>query len=144
MGSDGASVSGRRSLGQSRLLGTSGEAGSRRRRCGGEIGEGQAHRLGSSDEPLLRYDQRPPPRAAHPESRDRDDLHMDSLDDAFEGVVRKFHEGVPVEVDGPIYHQTWKGMKQTTPIIFGGMNTLRLPSSSCNCALVVHGCRAKA
>jgi len=30
--------------------------------------------------------------------------------------------------DGPYYHQTWEGMKQTTPIISGGMNALRLPA----------------
>jgi hypothetical protein len=32
------------------------------------------------------------------------------------------------EADGPYYHQTWEGMKQTTPIISGGMNALRLPA----------------
>ena len=32
------------------------------------------------------------------------------------------------EADGPYYHQEWEGMKQTTPIISGGMNALRLPS----------------
>ena len=143
MGSGGASTSGRRSLARSPSMATKGEAGGRRR-CGGGLGSGQAHRLGSSDEPLLLYDREPPPRAVHHESRDRRDPDMDSLDNSCEGVVRKLHEGVPMEVDGPIYRQTWKGMKQTTPIIFGGMSTLRLPSSSCNCALVVHGCRAKA
>merc|ERR1711988_1713316 len=30
--------------------------------------------------------------------------------------------------DGPYYHQEWQGMKQTTPIISGGMNALRLPA----------------
>merc|ERR1711968_139380 len=30
------------------------------------------------------------------------------------------------EADGPYYHQEWQGMKQTTPIISGGMNALRL------------------
>merc|ERR1711988_1743864 len=30
--------------------------------------------------------------------------------------------------DGPYYHQEWEGMKQTTPIISGGMNALRLPA----------------
>ncbi|CAE7257502.1 rbcL [Symbiodinium natans] len=30
--------------------------------------------------------------------------------------------------DGPYYHQPWEGMKQTTPIISGGMNALRLPA----------------
>ena len=29
--------------------------------------------------------------------------------------------------DGPFYHQEWRGMKPTTPIISGGMNALRLP-----------------
>merc|ERR1712190_702548 len=29
---------------------------------------------------------------------------------------------------GPYYHQEWEGMKQTTPIISGGMNALRLPA----------------
>merc|ERR1712038_486326 len=32
------------------------------------------------------------------------------------------------EADGPYYHQQWEGMKQTTPIISGGMNALRLPA----------------
>merc|ERR1719499_686596 len=32
------------------------------------------------------------------------------------------------DADGPYYHQTWEGMKQTTPIISGGMNALRLPA----------------
>merc|ERR1712159_393547 len=32
------------------------------------------------------------------------------------------------EADGPYYHQEWQGMKQTTPIISGGMNALRLPA----------------
>merc|ERR1712025_1073828 len=32
------------------------------------------------------------------------------------------------EADGPYYHQKWQGMKQTTPIISGGMNALRLPA----------------
>jgi ribulose-bisphosphate carboxylase large chain len=32
------------------------------------------------------------------------------------------------EADGPYYHQKWEGMKQTTPIISGGMNALRLPA----------------
>ncbi len=31
------------------------------------------------------------------------------------------------EADGLYYHQTWQGMKATTPIISGGMNALRLP-----------------
>merc|ERR1712013_75289 len=30
--------------------------------------------------------------------------------------------------DGPFYRQEWEGMKQTTPIISGGMNALRLPA----------------
>merc|ERR1712232_1427548 len=30
--------------------------------------------------------------------------------------------------DGPYYTQEWEGMKQTTPIISGGMNALRLPA----------------
>merc|ERR1711933_124625 len=30
--------------------------------------------------------------------------------------------------DGPYYHQEWEGMIQTTPIISGGMNALRLPA----------------
>ena len=29
--------------------------------------------------------------------------------------------------DGPYYHQEWQGMGQTTPIISGGMNALRMP-----------------
>ncbi len=29
--------------------------------------------------------------------------------------------------DGPFFHQEWRGMKPTTPIISGGMNALRLP-----------------
>ncbi|MCW9033600.1 MAG: ribulose-bisphosphate carboxylase [Rhodospirillales bacterium] len=29
--------------------------------------------------------------------------------------------------DGPYFHQEWGGMKATTPIISGGMNSLRLP-----------------
>merc|ERR1712190_52649 len=29
---------------------------------------------------------------------------------------------------GPYYHQPWEGMKETTPIISGGMNALRLPA----------------
>ncbi len=29
--------------------------------------------------------------------------------------------------DGPVYHQEWEGMKNTTPIISGGMNALRMP-----------------
>jgi len=29
--------------------------------------------------------------------------------------------------DGPYYHQEWRGMRPTTPIISGGMNALRLP-----------------
>jgi hypothetical protein len=32
------------------------------------------------------------------------------------------------EADGPYYHQEWEGMKETTPIISGGMNALRLPA----------------
>merc|ERR1711998_623156 len=32
------------------------------------------------------------------------------------------------EADGPYYHQEWQGMPQTTPIISGGMNALRLPA----------------
>ncbi|CAE7724103.1 rbcL [Symbiodinium sp. CCMP2592] len=32
------------------------------------------------------------------------------------------------EADGPYYRQEWEGMKQTTPIISGGMNALRLPA----------------
>merc|ERR1712178_449840 len=32
------------------------------------------------------------------------------------------------EAPGPYYHQEWEGMKQTTPIISGGMNALRLPA----------------
>merc|ERR1712178_519779 len=32
------------------------------------------------------------------------------------------------EADGPYFHQKWEGMKQTTPIISGGMNALRLPA----------------
>jgi ribulose 1,5-bisphosphate carboxylase large subunit-like protein len=32
------------------------------------------------------------------------------------------------EADGPYYHQEWQGMPQTTPIISGGMNVLRLPA----------------
>ena len=32
------------------------------------------------------------------------------------------------EADGPYYRQEWQGMKQTTPIISGGMNALRLPA----------------
>ena len=39
------------------------------------------------------------------------------------------------EADGPYYHQEWEGMKQTTPIISGGMNALRLPPSSRTWAL---------
>ena len=31
------------------------------------------------------------------------------------------------EVDGLYYRQEWEGMIQTTPIISGGMNALRLP-----------------
>jgi len=30
-------------------------------------------------------------------------------------------------VDGPYYHQEWRGMLPTTPIISGGMNALRIP-----------------
>ena len=30
--------------------------------------------------------------------------------------------------DGPYYHQEWEGMAETTPIISGGMNALRLPA----------------
>tara|TARA_R110001592_G_scaffold345530_1_gene637480 strand:- start:3119 stop:4525 length:1407 start_codon:yes stop_codon:yes gene_type:complete len=30
-------------------------------------------------------------------------------------------------VEGMFYHQEWKGMKPTTPIISGGMNALRMP-----------------
>eukprot|EP00420_Gonyaulax_spinifera_P031885 CAMPEP_0197869442 /NCGR_PEP_ID=MMETSP1439-20131203/300_1 /TAXON_ID=66791 /ORGANISM="Gonyaulax spinifera, Strain CCMP409" /LENGTH=78 /DNA_ID=CAMNT_0043488261 /DNA_START=1 /DNA_END=233 /DNA_ORIENTATION=- len=30
--------------------------------------------------------------------------------------------------DGPYYRQEWEGMTQTTPIISGGMNALRLPA----------------
>merc|ERR1719510_2410461 len=33
-----------------------------------------------------------------------------------------------MEADGPYYHQEWEGMVQTTPIISGGMNALRLPA----------------
>jgi len=29
--------------------------------------------------------------------------------------------------DGPYYHQEWRGMNPTTPIISGGMNALRIP-----------------
>jgi ribulose-bisphosphate carboxylase large chain len=29
--------------------------------------------------------------------------------------------------DGPYFHQEWRGMKATTPIVSGGMNALRLP-----------------
>ncbi len=29
--------------------------------------------------------------------------------------------------DGPFFHQEWQGMNQTTPIISGGMNALRMP-----------------
>ena len=32
------------------------------------------------------------------------------------------------EADGPYYRQEWQGMKETTPIISGGMNALRLPA----------------
>merc|ERR1712054_478423 len=32
------------------------------------------------------------------------------------------------EAPGPYYNQEWEGMKQTTPIISGGMNALRLPA----------------
>merc|ERR1712176_1722306 len=32
------------------------------------------------------------------------------------------------EADGPYFHQEWGGMIQTTPIISGGMNALRLPA----------------
>merc|ERR1711972_105989 len=32
------------------------------------------------------------------------------------------------EADGPYYHQEWEGKVQTTPIISGGMNALRLPA----------------
>jgi len=32
------------------------------------------------------------------------------------------------EADGPYYRQPWEGMKETTPIISGGMNALRLPA----------------
>merc|ERR1712232_599924 len=32
------------------------------------------------------------------------------------------------EAPGPYYHQEWSGMPQTTPIISGGMNALRLPA----------------
>jgi ribulose-bisphosphate carboxylase large chain len=32
------------------------------------------------------------------------------------------------EADGPYYRQKWEGMPQTTPIISGGMNALRLPA----------------
>merc|ERR1712066_10329 len=32
------------------------------------------------------------------------------------------------EADGPYYRQPWEGMKQTSPIISGGMNALRLPA----------------
>ena len=32
------------------------------------------------------------------------------------------------EADGPYYRQEWQGMKETTPIISGGMNSLRLPA----------------
>merc|ERR1719311_872405 len=32
------------------------------------------------------------------------------------------------EADGPYYRQEWEGMPQTTPIISGGMNALRLPA----------------
>jgi ribulose-bisphosphate carboxylase large chain len=32
------------------------------------------------------------------------------------------------EADGPYFHQEWEGMIQTTPIISGGMNALRLPA----------------
>ena len=28
--------------------------------------------------------------------------------------------------DAPYFHQTWGGMMQTTPIVSGGMNALRL------------------
>jgi ribulose-bisphosphate carboxylase large chain len=31
------------------------------------------------------------------------------------------------EAQGPVFFQTWDGMKATTPIISGGMNALRLP-----------------
>ena len=31
------------------------------------------------------------------------------------------------EVQGPVYHQSWYGMKATAPIVSGGMNALRLP-----------------
>merc|ERR1711903_380251 len=32
------------------------------------------------------------------------------------------------EADGPYYRQEWSGMPETTPIISGGMNALRLPA----------------
>ena len=32
------------------------------------------------------------------------------------------------EADGPYYHQKWQGMPQTTPIVSGGMNAVRLPA----------------
>ena len=32
------------------------------------------------------------------------------------------------ETAGPYYHQEWQGMPQTTPIISGGINALRLPA----------------
>lgn len=31
------------------------------------------------------------------------------------------------KAEGPYFHQTWQGMKPTTPIISGGMNALRIP-----------------
>jgi len=34
--------------------------------------------------------------------------------------------------DGPYFHQEWQGMKQTTPIISGGMNALRMPGFFAN------------
>jgi ribulose-bisphosphate carboxylase large chain len=36
------------------------------------------------------------------------------------------------ECQGPVYNQSWYGMKPTTPIISGGMNALRLPAFFAN------------
>jgi len=32
------------------------------------------------------------------------------------------------EADGPYFHRTWERVKQTTPLISGGMDALRLPA----------------
>ena len=49
-------------------------------------------------------------------------MEGDALD---QNIAFKLQED---EAYGPHFRQLWEGMEETTPIISGGMNALRLPS----------------